>query len=229
MRNVAASILVFFGGFAIMVLEIIGARFLAKDFGGSFYVWVSQIGVILIALALGYYFGGTLADRFQRLAFLAWLLVLAGIATALIPNFAGRLIDAIILRHPADQPVPALWQKIDPAMGSALIFLLPCFVLASLSPYMIRLATRNLAHVGRISGQIIAASTVGSIVGVFVSGYVLVDHMKLSHIFRATGVLTVLLGVLCRVMDGWFARGDSASGASDHAYVNSDKAGGLEG
>jgi len=47
MRNVAAASLVFLGGFAIMVLEIIGARFLAKDFGGSFYVWVSQIGVIL--------------------------------------------------------------------------------------------------------------------------------------------------------------------------------------
>ena len=46
--------LVFLGGFAIMVLEIIGARYLAKDFGSSFYVWVSQIGVILIALALGY-------------------------------------------------------------------------------------------------------------------------------------------------------------------------------
>ena len=45
------------------MLEIIGARYLAKDFGSSFYVWVSQIGVILIALALGYVVGGALADR----------------------------------------------------------------------------------------------------------------------------------------------------------------------
>ena len=44
MRAAAATVLVFLGGFAIMVLEIIGARYLAKDFGGSFYVWVSQIG-----------------------------------------------------------------------------------------------------------------------------------------------------------------------------------------
>src|SRR5439155_1260853 len=63
MRTVAAAGLVFVGGFIIMVLEIIGARFLAKDFGSSFYVWVSQIGVILIALALGYGVGGALADR----------------------------------------------------------------------------------------------------------------------------------------------------------------------
>ena len=73
---------------------------------------------------------------------------------------------------------------------------------------MIRLATQQLTHVGRISGLIIAASTVGSIAGVFVSGYVLIDQMKLSHIFRATGGLTILLGALCFFLDAWFAEGD---------------------
>src|SRR5438876_103687 len=147
MRNVTAASLVFLGGFAIMVLEIIGARFLAKDFGGSFYVWVSQIGVILIALALGYWVGGALADRFQRISFLVYLLAPAGLATVFIPDFAGPLLDAIIQRHPADREIPLVWQKLDPALGSALIFLLPCFALATLPPYMIRLATQRLAHV----------------------------------------------------------------------------------
>jgi len=54
MLKLAAAAYVFLGGFAVMVLEIIGARYLAKDFGGSFYVWISQIGVILVALALGW-------------------------------------------------------------------------------------------------------------------------------------------------------------------------------
>ena len=70
---------------------------------------------------------------------------------------------------------------------------------------MIRLASKRLTHVGRTSGLIIAASTTGSIAGVFVSGYVLIDHMNVSSIFRATGGLTVLLGVLCLLMDRWFA------------------------
>src|SRR5881394_2467366 len=205
MRNVAAASLVFLGGFAIMVLEIIGARFLAKDFGGSFYVWVSQIGVILIALALGYWVGGALADRFKRISFLAYLLAPAGVVTVLIPEFADPLMGAIIQRHPADRSIPLVWQKLDPALGSALIFLLPCFALATLPPYMIRLATKRLTHVGRISGLIIAASTVGSIAGVFVSGYVLIDQMKLSHIFRGTGGLTILLGAFCFFLDPWFA------------------------
>ena len=203
MRNAAAAALVFIGGFIIMVLEIIGAQFLAKDFGSSFHVWVSQIGVVLIALALGYYLGGALADRWQRLSILIVLLGPAGVVLFVIPNCAAWLIDLIILRHPADQPIPLFWQKFDPVLGSALIFLMPCIVLAMLSPYMIRLATHSLAQVGRSSGFIIAASTVGSIAGVFVSGFVLIDHMKLSNIFRAMGGLTVVLGVLCVALDPW--------------------------
>src|SRR5713226_8763915 len=106
MRGLAASFLAFMGGFVLMALEVIGARYLAKDFGGSFYVWVSQIGVVMIALALGYYVGGALADRWPRLSVLGVLLVPAGLLTALIPSFSNRLITALILRHPADRDIP---------------------------------------------------------------------------------------------------------------------------
>jgi len=203
--------IVFFGGFAIMVLEIMGARYLGKDFGGSFYVWISQIGVILIALSLGYSVGGIWADRFQRASLLTWLLVPTGLYVALIPHFADRLLDWIIMRHPLDQSIPPIWQKLDPAVGSALIFLGPCFVLAMLSPYMIRLAAHNISHVGRISGQIYAASTVGSIAGVFVSGYILIDLLPISRIFYVTGALIGLLGILCLFMDYQFPSAESPS------------------
>jgi len=205
MRNATAAAVVFVGGFVIMVLEIIGARFLAKDFGNSLDVWVSQIGVVLIALALGYYLGGALADRWQRLWLLVLLLVPAGLALFAIPNCAAWLIDAIVSRHPIDRPIPLLWQKLDPVLGSAVIFLLPCVVLAMLPPYMIRLATRSLAQVGRLSGFIIAASTLGSIAGVFISGFVLIEQMKVSNIFRLMGGLTALLGLLCVLLDRWLA------------------------
>ncbi|MDW7979784.1 MAG: fused MFS/spermidine synthase [Verrucomicrobiales bacterium] len=209
MQNVWATVLVFLGGFAIMVLEIVGARFLAKDFGSSFYVWVSQIGVVMIALACGYYAGGVLADRFKRTAFLAVLLVPAAVLTFFIPEYAGVLVDAIITRHRVGEPIPAVWQKLDPALGSGLIFLVPCFALATLSPYMIRVSTSALGHVGRVSGWIIAASTVGSIAGVFVSGYVLIEHLTLSGIFRATGLLTAVLGIACILLDPYFRDGEA--------------------
>lgn len=206
MLRMAAGIFVFLGGFAVMVLEIIGARYLAKDFGGSFYVWISQIGVILIALALGYILGGMLADRFRRAAFLVVPLGLAGLVILLIPSFTPPLVETIIMRHPIDRGIPPLWQKLDPVLGSTLVFFLPCLVLATLPPYMIRLASQGVEHVGTISGVIYAASTVGSIAGVFVSGYILIDYVDVPDIFRGTGILTLFLAGLSAVMDRWFNR-----------------------
>jgi predicted MFS family arabinose efflux permease len=205
MLKLAATSFVFLGGFAIMVLEIIGARYLAKDFGGSFYVWISQIGVILIALALGYAIGGALADRFKRARFLAGPLAIAGLFAYLIPDFTPRLVKAIVMRHPLDRDIPLIWQKLDPVLGSTLIFFLPCFLLAVLSPYTIRLAARQIEQVGTISGLVYAASTVGSIAGVFISGYVLIDY-PLSAIFRATGGLILFLSGLSLVLDRWIER-----------------------
>jgi MFS family permease len=203
MLKVATVALVFSGGFAVMVLEIIGVRYLAKDFGGSFYVWVSQIGVILVALALGYAIGGALADRFRRVRFLAAPLALAGLFTALIPNITPPLLNAIILRHPAGEEIPMVWQKLDPAMGSAVVFFLPCLVLAVLAPYMIRVTARQLEHVGTVSGLIYAASTIGSIAGVFVAGYVFIDYLTVTAIFRSMGMLTIVLAGLSLAMDRW--------------------------
>lgn len=206
MLKTAAALFVFLGGFAIMVLEIIGARYLAKDFGGSFYVWISQIGVILVALALGYAIGGALADKFQRAGFLALPLGVAGLFTFLIPNFTPPLVEAIVMRHPLDREIPALWQKLDPVLGSTLVFFLPCFVLAVISPYMIRLAARRLERVGTISGLVYAASTVGSIAGVFVSGYILIDYLAVSAIFRGTGILILFLAGVSVMMDRWMTQ-----------------------
>ncbi len=203
MLQIATVILVFLGGFVIMVLEMIGVLYLAKDFGGSFYVWTSQIGMILTALSLGYAIGGRLADRFQRTAFLAAPLTVAGVFTFFIPQITPPLINAIIQRHPPDQPIPMIWMKLDPAFGSAVIFFLPCFVLAILSPYMIRITARQLDKVGRISGLIYAASTAGSIGGVFISGYIFIDYLTVSAIFRAMGVLVLILAGLALAMDFW--------------------------
>ena len=46
-----------------MCLEMMAFRILPPNFGSSLYVWGSIISVFLLALTLGYYFGGMAADR----------------------------------------------------------------------------------------------------------------------------------------------------------------------
>lgn len=196
-----AKLLVFVSGFVVMVLEIVGPRFLARDFGGSFYVWVSQIGVILVALAAGSYLGGAWADRTRRLAPIGVGILFAGAYTLFLPELAPWLIRPIVNRHPIDQPVPLIWQKLDPVLGSAVVFLLPALVLAMLPPYLIRWSTLSLQHLGRLTGGIVAANTLGGIAGVFITGYVLLDTLRLSGIFASMGGLMLLLGAGCLLAD----------------------------
>jgi len=195
-----------------MVLEMIGVLYLAKDFGSSFYVWTSQIGMILTALSLGYAIGGALADRFQRTAFLAAPLAAAGFFIFFIPKISPPLINAIVNRHPPGQPISMVWMKLDPALGSAVIFFLPCFVLAILSPYMIRITARRLEKVGAVSGLIYAASTAGSIGGVFISGYIFIDYLNVTTIFRVMGIVVLFLAGLALAMDFWLGGNCKATG-----------------
>jgi MFS family permease len=195
-RNAAAAALVFIGGFILMVIEVIGARFLPRFFGSSYHVWVSQIGVVMIGLAVGYYVGGALADRWQKASFLSILLIPAGIMVWFVPKFSGPL-NAITERHPLGEDVPQIWKNLDPVLGSAMVFLFPCIVLAMLSPYVIRLITPTVAHVGRSSGAVIAASTVGSIAGVFVSGFVLYENVDIGTNFKMMGGAMIGLAFLC--------------------------------
>ncbi len=197
MTKPAALCVAFVGGFAVMVLEIVGMRLLARDFGSSFYVWTSQIGVVLVALTAGYLAGGFWADRAPGPRVPALLLLPAGLFTLLIPTFAGPIMRALADRHPADAEIPILWQKLDPALGAALVFLPPCFVLATLPPFLIRLGARDVEEVGRTSGAVYGAGSAGSIAGVFLSGYVLIDFLTLPQIFRATGILLLALSALC--------------------------------
>jgi MFS family permease len=187
----------FAGGFVVMVLEMVGMRLLARDFGSSFYVWTSQIGMVLVALSAGYVLGGLVADRWRRPRWLGLLLLIAALFTALIPQFAGGITGYLVNRHPSDQEIPLFWQKLDPAVGAALVFLPPCLILAMLPPCLIRWAATKVEHVGRISGLIYGAGSIGSIAGVFASGYLLIDLMALPTIFRSSALLIAGMALVC--------------------------------
>jgi predicted membrane-bound spermidine synthase len=73
------KLLVFSAGAALMALEIAGSRVLAPSFGNSVFVWGSLISVFLIALSLGYFLGGLLADRHPSQALLNSICVLVSL------------------------------------------------------------------------------------------------------------------------------------------------------
>ena len=87
------GLLVFVVGAASLGAEIAAARLMAPFFGASTIVWANMIGVVLVSLAVGYWFGGRFADRHPHKQGLCTLVLVAALAVALIPFVADPFLD----------------------------------------------------------------------------------------------------------------------------------------
>ena len=82
----------FIVGAASLGTEIAAARLLAPWFGASTIIWANTIATVLVALAIGYWFGGRLADRDPSLQGLSRLVLLAAGLLAVVPFVAGPFL-----------------------------------------------------------------------------------------------------------------------------------------
>jgi spermidine synthase len=174
-------------GMAVLVIEIAAIRMLAPYFGNSIFTISSVIGIILAALGLGYYLGGSLADRRPSAALFFSLIVIGGFSVLLL-----QFLNAVVL--------PGIAYKLSlingPLIVSFLMFFLPALFLAMLSPFAITLLHAREAGkgVGNASGLVFFWSTLGSIAGSLATGFLLIPHWGIGIIIAGTGSGLVLLG-----------------------------------
>src|SRR6185436_8630591 len=178
-------------GAVIMALEILASRVLAPAFGNSVYVWGSIISVFLAALAAGYRLGGRLADREPSLAALGRLVLLAALSQALL-LFAGAPLVAALGRWTGGSPGGTL-------VATTLLFGPASLLLATVSPYAIRLAARDLAALGDTAGRLFALSTAGSLVGTLGCTFVLIPLLQLQPLLALLVGVTTLTALVAIV------------------------------
>lgn len=171
-------------GGLIMVIEVLGSRVIGPFFGVSLFVWSSLIAVTMIALAAGYAAGGVLADRRDHPDYLYGIILLAGVLVLAIPFVKGWTLRACM----------PLGLRLGAFTSSLVLFGPPLLLLGCVSPYIIRIAAREIRSIGRTVGSFYAISTIGSVAGTVLTGFVLILYVGVSQIFFLVGGLLVLLG-----------------------------------
>lgn len=166
-------VIVFLSGMVVMSLEILASRVLAPIVGTTVLVWSTIIGVILLGISIGYYLGGVIADRKTNTQILFLVIFISAFFSLLIvplKNILGGMLLEGFLAFLA-------------LFYSLALFLGPATFLGIITTYTIRLETKSIKEVGRINGLLYGASTLGSVFGVYLTGYYLIPNYTLTAIF----------------------------------------------
>ncbi len=183
-----AYLVVFVSSACTLVLELVAGRVLAPYVGVSLYTWTSVIGVVLAGITIGNYLGGILADRRPRRTTLGALLLAGGAA-----SLAVLVLAAVV----APAPLGGLPLMLRILLLATAIFFVPSAILGMISPVVVRLSLDDLSRAGHTVGKIYACSALGSILGTFATGFVLIALFGTRAIILGVGVVLVLLAIAC--------------------------------
>ena len=190
--GLALGALVFGAGIGALATEITASRLLAPYFGSSTIVWANLIGIVLAALAVGYWLGGRIADNRPRPSLLGAIVLAAAVCVAAIPFVAKPFLD-LTVEGLDDASAGAV---IGSFVAVLLLFAPPVVLLGMVSPFAIRLAVASIETAGAVAGRLYALSTAGSLLGTFLSALVLIPALGTQRTFLVVAALLALSACL---------------------------------
>lgn len=180
--------MLFIVGFVLMGYEMLGSRYLNPYFGGGITTWACLISVVLLAMMIGYFSGGYVADRYPGTLPLAFITMTTG--TMLIglsysvPYFMELTLDTL---------GDGFWGVL---CGAVIITLVPVGLLSACSPFVVRLLLTELKSGGRITGTVYAISTFGNVIGTLATTFWLIPSLGTRSITKIFGVVLISLALV---------------------------------
>ena len=173
-------------------MEIAAARLLAPYFGASTIVWANTIGVVLVALSIGYWFGGRYADRHPHLRGLCLLVLAAAVLIAVVPfaarPFLGFSVDAF--------ETVSVGGFAGSLFGVLVLVAVPVTLLGAAAPWAVRLAVGDADRSGEVVGRLYAISTAGSLLGTMLSALLLIPLLGTQRTFFVFALALALVACL---------------------------------
>lgn len=175
----------FMEGAVVMIVELVGAKIVAPYYGSSLYVWSSVLGVTLAGLAVGYFVGGVLSNKYKNLDVLFLVILLGALFSGIAPNWAPWLMSKT--------------EFMGVRMGaffSVLGFLFPPIVcMGMVSPLVIQQISTTNEDAGKSAGTVYAVSTVGGILATFLAGFYLIPTLGITYTAWMSSLVFIILGL----------------------------------
>jgi spermidine synthase len=190
-RPLLLAALVFVVGAASLGAEIAAARLLAPYFGASTIVWANTIGVVLVALSVGYWLGGRYADRHPHLRGLCLVVLVAALLIAAIP-FASRPFLGFSVNTFDTVSVGGFAGSL---FGVLVLVAVPVTLLGAAAPWAVRLAVGDVRRSGEVVGRLYAISTAGSLLGTMLAALLLIPLLGTQRTFLVFALALALVAV----------------------------------
>ncbi|MFW2439878.1 MAG: fused MFS/spermidine synthase, partial [Arenicellales bacterium] len=179
-------------GAQTLIVELTIPRMIAPVFGNTLFSWTAIIAVVLISLTAGYRLGGYLASSNKNIIKMISLISVCAAVWVLLLALTG---DVVVKK------LSFLNMMFGPLVAATILAAVPAFLDAVVVPMAIQLRPEDP---GESSGICFAWSTVGSIFGVLLTGYVLLPQLGISGAL-ITGVVMVSAALLLLGKRGLFA------------------------
>ena len=187
MNKIEYPLVTFLTGAAVLIIEILATRLVSPFFGNTIYTVSSILSVVLFALAIGYYLGGLLADRYPSAKLFYSIILFAALTVAIIP---------VLNSHVLPNLVDLLSLRTGPLVSSLIFLFLPSFLLGIISPFAIKLSFKDQNKIASASGLIFFWSTTGSIIGSLATGFYLIPNFELTDVIFAVAIILAFISLL---------------------------------
>lgn len=173
-------------GFTVLSVEILGAKMITPYYGASIFIWTIVLGITMISLAIGYYFGSWLSQKNNPKQQLFILLQITTLLIALMP----------FTIHPLFRLVKIFDIYTGAFTLSVFVLTAPLIVISAASPLLIQMGTTTVKMSGKQAGFIFAASTIGGIFASFFITFYLIEKIGITLPCLLLALLILLLSNL---------------------------------
>jgi len=186
-------------GFCALAYEVLWTRILVFFLGSTTYAFATMLSGFLFGIAAGSFIFAKIADLpylreklHHQVSLLGIVQIVIGVAAiALLPAFSE--LYAIRVGLPAGR----FWSFIS----CLVVMILPTILMGASFPLVTRIYTLNLNRLGRSVGNVYSINTVGSILGSFIAGFILIPLIGIQQGVILIACINTIVGCLLIVLN----------------------------